>query len=649
MYGNIGPYKLIGILGRGGMGVVYKGYETSLNRYVAIKVLADAMAHDEDVKQRFLREARSMAALNDPHIIQIYFIGDNDGQTYFTMEYVDGESLGSLLRRKGKLTPEQATKIVNQAALGLSAAHDKGVIHRDIKPGNLMISSRGVVKIADFGIALQAHDLTNKLTSTGEFVGTPGYLSPEVCQGMKVDERSDIFALGIVLFECLVGRVPFTDASPLGLMLEVVKEEIPDVCALNSDVDKNLAALLSKMVSKDPAHRFQSCAELAQALGEHPLVTQTGPLVIEAQNPKLAPILRVPLGNDAPVARAATSFSASRSTRVATTIKAPRRAASAAPLIGAAICAVLLVLAGLAWRQFPAWASLVRGAPPLESAAASSPPANKQAVATNAQGSLDLASGSGSVSHASETTEAQASADPELLSGMPPGDAPDNLFDAELDPSPDSIDPFGWETAPSRGPFYAPMVYAPRPESFAATPWRLGIGLHIGVGFLATRIVAPGPTWFGPPLLVRPAFSAPAGTLTGTGAAIVSSSPVASRPFAPNVAPHVSAASASAAPSASTNVLPARAVPSTTHDRVFSQPPRPNNSEGVRRPSAMLGARAAFNRKAARAARAGDNSELVSGPHATARASTPANGKTMPNVGKKPFVEHPRRRGRGRE
>ena len=171
---RLGHYDIVAELGRGGMGVVYKGHESSLNRYVAIKVLADSLAHDEGVKERFLREARSMAALNDPHIIQIYYIGDDEGQTYFVMEFVEGESLGTLLKREHKVAVGPAAKIIYQTALGLATAHDKGVIHRDIKPGNLMVSSRGSIKIADFGIALSNQDISKKLTSTGEFVGTPG-------------------------------------------------------------------------------------------------------------------------------------------------------------------------------------------------------------------------------------------------------------------------------------------------------------------------------------------------------------------------------------------------------------------------------------------------------------------------------------------
>ena len=262
---QLGHYDIVAELGRGGMGVVYKGYETSLNRYVAIKrATADSLgARPERQESVSLREARSMAALNDPQdIIQIYFIGDDDGQTYFVMEFVDGESARLRAQaRKRNSSPSRPRKIIYQTAMGLTTAHDKGVIHRDIKPGNLMVSARGSVKIADFGIALSAQDFSKKLTSTGEFVGTPGYLSPEVCLGKPVDQRSDIFSLGIVLFECLAGRMPFTDESPLGLMLEVVKAEIPNVMSLNSEVDPELSRILQKMVAKDPNERYlQSCA-----------------------------------------------------------------------------------------------------------------------------------------------------------------------------------------------------------------------------------------------------------------------------------------------------------------------------------------------------------------------------------------------------
>lgn len=297
MKAKIGHYDIVTELGRGGMGVVYKGHEPALNRYVAIKVLSPALAHDEGIKERFLREARSMASLNDPHIIQIYFIGEDDGQPFFAMEFVEGESLSSYLKREGRMTPQAAARVMYQTATGLASAHDRGVIHRDIKPGNLMLDQRGRIKIADFGIAL-TNDVSKKLTSTGEFVGTPGYLSPEVCTGQRVDQRSDIFSLGIVLFELLTGRMPFTDESPLGLLLEVVRAEIPDVRQLNADVDAELTAILTRMTAKDPAQRYQSCHELAEDLVRHPLVS--GAQTITAK-PQLSAAAATVIGMKTPV------------------------------------------------------------------------------------------------------------------------------------------------------------------------------------------------------------------------------------------------------------------------------------------------------------------------------------------------------------
>ena len=277
---RLGHYDIVEELGRGGMGVVYKGYESSLGRYVAIKVLSAAMAHDKVFVERFLREARAMATLNDAHIIQIYFIGQDEDQTFFVMEYIDGESLSTCLKREIRLVPGDALKILLHASQGLASAHAQGVIHRDIKPGNIMITSRGQVKVADFGIALANHDASAKLTNTGAFVGTPGYLSPEVCLGKSVDQRSDIFALGIVLFEMLSGRMPFQDDSPLKLMLDVVQAETPDIRELNPDVDEEIARILYKMLAKDPADRYQSCDELNNDLKKHPLVIQDGQLKV---------------------------------------------------------------------------------------------------------------------------------------------------------------------------------------------------------------------------------------------------------------------------------------------------------------------------------------------------------------------------------
>ncbi|MGE4073349.1 MAG: serine/threonine-protein kinase [Lysobacterales bacterium] len=259
---KVGHYDIVGELGRGGMGVVYKGFETSLGRHVAIKTLSEALANDPSVVERFFREARSMAQLNDPHIVQIYFVGEDHGQPFFAMEFVAGESLSQRLKREHILAPFEAARLLLQVAQGLSTAHDRGVIHRDIKPANLLITERGVVKVADFGIALASQDFNKKLTGTGQFVGTPGYLSPEVCLGKPVDQRSDIFALGIVFFEMLTGQTPFQDESPLGMMLEVVQADIPDVRRINDAIDPSLSEILKRMVAKEPADRYSDCHQL---------------------------------------------------------------------------------------------------------------------------------------------------------------------------------------------------------------------------------------------------------------------------------------------------------------------------------------------------------------------------------------------------
>lgn len=349
---RLGQYEIVAELGRGGMGVVYKAYEADLDRYVAIKVLSRTLGHDAGVRERFLREARSMAALNDPHIVQIHSIGEEAGQPYFVMEFVAGESLSAMLRRLGTLNQAQAASVTRQAALGLAAAHDHGVTHRDVKPGNLMISSRGAVKVADFGIALSSQDMSSKLTSTGELVGTPGYLSPEVCLGKPVDQRSDIFSLGIVLFEMLTGETPFKDESPLGLMLEVVEAKIPDVRQIKAETDVQLAGILQRMIAKDPAERYQDCHALAADLAALPMLADASASALVPQ-PSAAALTRIgdrapepePASQPVTAPTPAAGMAATTTTPAAHGVDRPRRRG-----LGWAVAAVLLVGAGAsAW------------------------------------------------------------------------------------------------------------------------------------------------------------------------------------------------------------------------------------------------------------------------------------------------------------
>ncbi len=263
---KFGHYEVTSELGRGGMGVVYKAWEPSLNRHVAIKALGEHLLGDEGLIERFTREAKSMAAINHPNVIQVYYIGMEERQPYFAMEFIEGVSLDDLLRGNHVLNVSHAKEILRQACAGLAVAHELELVHRDIKPANLMLCDDGTVKVVDFGIA-QTREYGDKLTNTGEFVGTPGYLSPEVCTGKDVDSRSDIFALGIVFYEMLAGKVPFENDSPLGLMLEVVQAEIPDIRGVNKKVDKKTSYILEKMIAKNPDERFQSCQEVIKHLG----------------------------------------------------------------------------------------------------------------------------------------------------------------------------------------------------------------------------------------------------------------------------------------------------------------------------------------------------------------------------------------------
>jgi len=263
---KFGHYEVTAELGRGGMGVVYAGWEPSLNRKVAIKCLGEHLLNDKDLVERFTREAKATAALNNPNVIQIYYIGEEQGQPFFAMEFIEGQSLDDILKGSNTITVKNAKNILKQACLGLAAAHKIDLVHRDIKPANIMLKKDGMLKIVDFGIA-RTREYGDKLTNTGEFVGTPGYLSPEVCIGQDVDQRSDIFSLGIVFYEMLAGKVPFENDSPLGLMLEVVQSEIPDIRQLNSKVDKKTSFILNKMIAKSPEERYQSCADIILDLG----------------------------------------------------------------------------------------------------------------------------------------------------------------------------------------------------------------------------------------------------------------------------------------------------------------------------------------------------------------------------------------------
>jgi serine/threonine protein kinase len=265
---KIGHYTIVGELGRGGMGIVYKAHEESLNRFVAIKVLTERLTEDDTFLQRFVREAQAAAGVSHPNIVQIFFIGEEEGHPYFVMEYVTGRSLNQILREEGRVDNPAASQMILQAAHGLAAAHDKGIIHRDIKPANLILDDRGIVKIADFGLALPA-DAETRLTATGMLVGTPGYLAPEQCRNEKPDHRTDIYALGITFYQLLTATTPFHGESPLALLKQILDTEPPDVGTLNPTVDDDTRHILGKMIAKDREQRYQDCHQLVADLEDY--------------------------------------------------------------------------------------------------------------------------------------------------------------------------------------------------------------------------------------------------------------------------------------------------------------------------------------------------------------------------------------------
>lgn len=261
-------YEIVAELGRGGMGVVFKAWEESLQRFVAIKMLGDQLVNDENLVARFLREARSVADLNHPNLVQVFAVDTHEGRPYFVMEFVEGESLKELIRTSEKIHPKRALTLIKEVASGLSVAHEKGVVHRDIKPDNIMLTKHGGVKVVDFGIA-RVDDQATKLTATGMAIGTPSYFSPEVCKGLGVDKRTDIFSMGVVFFEMLTGETPFSADSPLELMNKVVKEEVPDVALLNPEIDEQVRMILYHMLEKQQEDRYQDFREVIADIDAH--------------------------------------------------------------------------------------------------------------------------------------------------------------------------------------------------------------------------------------------------------------------------------------------------------------------------------------------------------------------------------------------
>lgn len=260
---SLGQFRIVERIGAGGMATVFKAYQPNLDRYVAIKVLPAYHARDPIFVKRFVQEARAVAKLVHPNILQIHDFGEQDNITYIVMEYVDGGTLKDRLKRA--LPVPEAVDYMIQAAEGLDCAHRNGIIHRDVKPANMLLRKDGYLLLSDFGIAKILEGTTN-LTRVGTGIGTPQYMSPEQGMGQAVDRRSDIYSLGIVLFHCLAGRVPFTAENPLTITVKHINDPLPVEMLRAAGVPAPIEQVVVKMTAKSAQDRYQTTDELIAAL-----------------------------------------------------------------------------------------------------------------------------------------------------------------------------------------------------------------------------------------------------------------------------------------------------------------------------------------------------------------------------------------------
>lgn len=278
---SIGNCRLVSKLGQGGMGAVYRATHETLGREVAIKMLPTEFTQNHEYVQRFLREARAAAHLKHPNIVQVYDAGEQSGRYYISMEFVDGKSLAALLKERGPLSETEALRLMIQAAHGLAAAHAQGMVHRDIKPENLMLDKDGTLKVADFGLVTAIRKDEN-LTQDGAMLGTPAYMSPEQCEGLAADARSDVYSLGATFFRLMTGTAPFSASTPIGILFKHKHEPAPDPRSINPGLSESTALLLLKMMAKQQQDRFPSAGDVAAAAetivrGERPAIALPHP------------------------------------------------------------------------------------------------------------------------------------------------------------------------------------------------------------------------------------------------------------------------------------------------------------------------------------------------------------------------------------
>lgn len=253
-------YQIIRTIGEGGMANVYLAHDLILDRDVAVKILRGDLADDEKFVRRFQREAIAASSLSHPNIVEMYDVGEDDGKYYIVMEYVEGKTLKNLIKKRGGLTLPEVIDIMSQLTSAIACAHDSNIIHRDIKPQNVLIKEDGLVKITDFGIAMALN--SNELTQTNSVMGSVHYLPPEQANGKGATVKSDIYSLGIVMFELLTGQLPFKGDNAVEIAIKQMKNQIPSVCNINSLIPQSVENIILKACAKNPKNRYNNVVEM---------------------------------------------------------------------------------------------------------------------------------------------------------------------------------------------------------------------------------------------------------------------------------------------------------------------------------------------------------------------------------------------------